>query len=167
MRDSCIGTQIARSEFLVAGAGLHSVRMADTRSDQRNPERLELEDLTSIQPGLARLMPEVGHRFWKCYYAARAQNWALAAWQLGEMRKLLRLGEVTRPRYTADLESFIQEDVEPLLQAMDARDLSLFERLYRAAVDAANDLHRRWNKAFIVWKLPDHPPPDLDLTPVD
>jgi len=29
----------------------------------------------------------------------------------------------------------------------------------------ANELHRRWQKEWIVWKLPDSPPPDLDLTP--
>lgn len=139
--------------------------MADATPEARNPERLELEELTSLQPGLARLMPEVGDRFWKCFYAAQAANWPLASWQLRELRKLLRLGEVTRPKYTGDLEDFIHNDVEPLLAALDERDLPCFERLFREAVEAANDLHRRWDKPWIVWKLPDHPPPDLDLTP--
>ncbi len=131
----------------------------------KNPERLELEALTQLQPGLARLMPEIGGRFWKAFYAARAENWALASWQLREMRKLMRLGTVTRPKYADDMEEYIQEDVEPLLEALDNRDLGRFEHLYHDAVDAANELHRRWKKPWIVWKLPDQPPPDLDLTP--
>lgn len=131
----------------------------------KNPERLELEQLTAIQPGLARLMPEIGNRFWKCAYAARASNWPLAQWQLKEMRKLLRLGEVTRPKYTTDLETYIADDLEPLFAAIESRDLPAFEAAFAEATDSANDYHRRWKKAFIVWKLPETPPPDLDLTP--
>ena len=139
--------------------------VSETDAQPKNPERLELEELTALQPGLARLMPEVGARFWKAHYAARAENWPLAAWQLREMRKLMRLGAVTRPKYTDDLEEFIREDVEPLLDALDRQDLVRFERLYRQAVEAANEFHRRWKKPWIVWKLPDQPPPDLDLSP--
>lgn len=130
-----------------------------------NPDRLGLEELTSLQPGLARLMPEIGARFWKAYYAARAANWRLAAWQLREMRKLMRLGTVTRPKYAVDLDAYVAEEVDPLLQALDDHDFARFERIYYEAVDAANELHRRWSKEFIVWRLPDAPPPDLDLTP--
>ncbi len=140
--------------------------MAEAGPEAQNPERLEIEELTALQPGLARLMPEIGARFWKCCYAARASNWPLAAWQLREMRKLMRLGEVTRPKYRDDMEEFIVEEVEPLLAALDARDLATFERVFAEAVAAANELHRRWQKPWIVWKLPDTPPPDLDLTPV-
>jgi len=124
--------------------------MTETTAQPKNPERLELEQLTALQPGLARLMPEIGARFWKAFYAAQASNWPLANWQLREMRKLLRLCEVTRPKYTDDIEEWIVDDLE---------------RLYHEAVDFANELHRRWQKEWIVWKLPDTPPPDLDLTP--
>ena len=134
-------------------------------ANQPNPERLELEELTQLQPGLARLMPEIADRFWKAFYAAQSENWPLAAWQLREMRKLMRLGMITRPKYQDDLEEYIREDVEPLLAAIEERDGSRFARLYHDAVDAANELHRRWKKEFIVWRLPDHAPPDLDLTP--
>lgn len=139
--------------------------MTDVEAQPRNPERLEPEQLTALQPGLARLMPEIGARFWKAFYAARAANWPLAAWQLKEMRKLLRMCEITRPKYTDDIEEWLEDDLAPLMAALDARDLATFERHYHEAVDAANDLHRRWEKEWIVWKLPDAPPPDLDLTP--
>lgn len=139
--------------------------MTDVKAQAKNPERLELEQLTALQPGLARLMPEIGARFWKAFYAAGAANWPLATWQLKELRKLLRLCEVTRPKYTDDIEEWISDDLDPLVAALDARDLATFESRYHEAVDAANELHRRWQKEWIVWKLPDTPPPDLDLTP--
>jgi hypothetical protein len=130
-----------------------------------NPERLELEVLTSMAPGFARLMPEIGARMWKAYHAGRAQNWPLASWQLKEMRKLFRLGNVTRPKYEAHVEAFIAEELAPLLAACEAGDLDAFERSFAEAVDSANDYHRRWNKGFLVWKVPQTPPEDLVLAP--
>ena len=44
-----------------------------------------------LQPGLARIMPEVGDRTWKLYYAAQAENWPLAAFQAKEIRGLMDL----------------------------------------------------------------------------
>ena len=139
--------------------------MSESPAERRNPERLELEELTGLQPGLARLMPEIGARFWKTFYAAKARNWPLATWQLKEMSKLMRLGMVTRPKYIEDLEEFLHDDVEPLLGALADEDLRRFEALFHHAVEAANEFHRRWKKPWILWKLPDEPPPDLDLTP--
>ena len=141
--------------------------MSEPRPDIKNPDRLDPEALTLLQPGLARLMPDIGDRFWKCYYAADAGNWPLAAWQLKELRKLMRLCMVTRPKYTQDLEAWIADELEPLRQSIEARDLDRFKRVFDESVDSANDYHRRWQKQFIVWKLPDRPPPDLDLTPRD
>jgi hypothetical protein len=138
--------------------------VTDTPQPQ-NPERLELEALTALQPGFARLMPEIGARMWKAYHAGRAQNWPLATWQLKEMRKLFRLGNVTRPKYEANVEAFIDEDLAPLFAACDAGDLAAFESEFQEAVDAANEYHRRWNKAFLVWKVPQAPPEDLVLEP--
>ncbi|MBV8196153.1 MAG: hypothetical protein JOY80_11580 [Candidatus Dormibacteraeota bacterium] len=74
---------------------------------------------------------------------------------------------ITRPKYTDDLEEWIAESLQPLKAAIEAEDLDRFQRLYHDAVDSANEFHRRWKKPWIVWRLPDAPPPDLDLTPRD
>jgi len=137
--------------------------MSDAELQPKNPERLELEELTALQPGLARFMPEIGARFWKSFYSARAGNWRLADWQLSELRKLMRLCMVTRPKYRDDLDEWIHHDLEPLIGAIEAEDFVRFEHAFHDSVDAANEFHRRWQKEFIVWKLPDAPPPDLDL----
>jgi len=139
--------------------------MTESAGPPANPERLSPEELTRLQPGLARLMPEIANRFWRAVYAARAGNWRLARWQLSEMRKLFLLCTITRPKYGDDIAEYLHEEVEPLLTAVAAEDLPSFERRVVEAVDAANELHRRWEKGFIVWKLPESAPPDLDLTP--
>jgi hypothetical protein len=126
---------------------------------------LDAETLTKLQPGFARLMPEIGARYWKAYYAAQARNWELASWQIREMRKLFTLGTITRPKYRDDVEEFLREEIDPLMAALADCNLDAFNRHYSEATDSANEWHRRWNKGFILWKLPDTPPPDLELGP--
>jgi len=122
-------------------------------------------EVFALQPGLARLMPEIGDRFWKCYYAAHAGNWELASWQMREMKKLFRLARVTRPKYVEDIDEYLNDVVGPLTAALDQHDFAGFDHNYRAAITSANDYHDKWKKGYIVWKLPDMPPPGLDLTP--
>src|ERR1017187_10913490 len=112
-----------------------------------------------------RLMPDDANPLWRAVYAARAGHWRLARWQLTEMSKLFHLCTITRPKYADDIAEFLHEEVEPLLAAVANEDLETFERRVHEAVDATNEFHRRWEKGFIVWKLPESAPPDLDLTP--
>ena len=129
------------------------------------PESLDPATLTSLQPGLARLMPEIAARMWKAFYAAQGGNWDLSRWQLKEMQKLFRLGNITRPKYAADVESYLVDDIAPLMEAVDEHDFAKFQSLHKEAVDAANEFHRRWQKPWIMWQLPATPPLDLVLQP--
>ena len=70
---------------------------------------MSLEDVAVIQPGLGRLMPEIGARTWKLYYAAKAANWPLAKFQLKEIRGLMELAAFTRPKYEENLNQFLAE----------------------------------------------------------
>ena len=68
---------------------------------------MSLEDVATIQPGLGRLMPDIGTRTWKLYYAAKARNWPLAKFQAKEIRGLMELGAFTRPKYEDNLNQFL------------------------------------------------------------
>jgi len=126
---------------------------------------ISLDEMATIQPGLARIMPEIGTRVWKCYYAAEAQNWVLANFQLKEVMELMELGAFTRPKYAEHLETFMSDNLGKVKNAIAAQDFAAFDTAFHEAVSAANAYHDQWDKGFIVWKLPDGPPPDLDLTP--
>jgi hypothetical protein len=95
-----------------------------------------LQDLGRLMPGMAEIMPLVGDRIWKCYYAAQAENPVLAGFQLKEGVNLMKKGAILRPRYADDL---------------------------TAMVDSANEYHVAYRKPYLKWKLPEMPPPDLDL----
>jgi len=133
--------------------------------DNGNGAKLTVEQIAAFLPGLARLMPEVGTRTWKLYYAAKAENWPLARFQHKEARKLLEMCTVTRPKYKKPIDHYIATEWKAVGDAIEAGDLTAFETAFAKAIAEANVYHEAYNKPFLVWKVPDHPPPDLDLTP--
>src|ERR1700741_4437862 len=71
---------------------------------------MTLDDMATIQPGLARIMPEIGARTWKLYYAAKAQNWPMAKFQYKEIIGLFELGAFMRPKHEAAINQYIEEN---------------------------------------------------------
>jgi len=128
-------------------------------------KEMTIDEIAVVQPGLALIMPEIGNRTWKLYYAAEAGNWPNALWQWKETRKLFELGALLRPKHEEALEQYLREDWAPLEAAIQAKDFEKFGDAFQRAVDSANAWHDQKDKPYIRWKLPDHPPPDLDFTP--
>lgn len=126
-----------------------------------------LDELGAIQPGMARIMTEVGVRAWKCYYAGKARNRPLARFQLKEAVNLMRTGVIVRPQYGDDIAAFVAREVEAVRQAIEAGDWDTFEEAFGAMVEEANRYHAAYHKPFLRWKIPEMPPPDLDMTPDD
>ena len=125
---------------------------------------LTLDELALMQPGMDRLMAEVGPRVHRLYYAARAGNWRLADYFFRSVVKQLKLCATSRPKYDADMLRYLDEDCEPVREAIRARDLAAFESAYDAMVDRANHYHEVFGKPYIRWVTPAAPPDDLDLT---
>src|SRR5215813_10399227 len=124
-----------------------------------------LDELGHIQPGLARIMPEIGARIWKCYYAGKAQNPPLARFQLKEAVNLMEIGALVRPKYEENMAKFIAEDVERVKKAIENEDWDDFDAAFQSMVEQANGYHAVYDKPFLRWKIPEMPPPDLDMTP--
>ena len=126
---------------------------------------MTLDDMATIQPGLARIMPEIGARTWKLFYAAKEQNWPMAKFQYKEIRGLMELGAFMRPKHEEALNQFLEENWKPIETAIEKKDFAAFEAAFHSAIDMANAYHELKEKPYIRWKLPDTPPPDLDMTP--
>jgi hypothetical protein len=124
----------------------------------------DLSDLGHLLPGMAEIMPLVGERIWKCYYAAKAHNRKLATFQLKEAVNLMQKGTILRPKYEEDMDTFISGDVATLQANIEAEDWDAFEKNFASMVDQANAYHEKYDKGFLRWQLPSEPPPDLDLT---
>lgn len=126
---------------------------------------LTLEELGHVQPGMARIMPEVGARIWKCYYAGKAKNKPLAKFQLKEAVNLMEIGVLLRPKYTDNMYKFIEEQCEAVKQAIEQEDWDAFDAVFDEMIEHANAYHELYDKPYLRWKIPSEPPPDLDMTP--
>jgi hypothetical protein len=125
----------------------------------------DLDHLGMLMPGMAEIMPLVGGRIWKCYYAGQARNKPLAAFQLKEAVNLMEKGAFLRPKYHDNMYKFIEEEVAAVKKAIDAEDWAAFETSFTAMVDCANAYHDVYDKPYLRWRVPDTPPPDLDMRP--
>lgn len=126
---------------------------------------LTVDDLASLQPGMARLMDELSRRYWALYYAAKAGNWELARYMVKEVEKILRAAALVRPKYAEDIASFTRDRLGPIEAAIEAHDWPAFETAYRRGIEASDEYHDKYNKGFIRFRLPDRPPEWLDLEP--
>ena len=70
--------------------------------------QMGIDAIALVQPGLARIMPEIGARTWKLYYAGKAENWELARFQWKETRALFELGAFMRPKHAAGIEEYLE-----------------------------------------------------------
>lgn len=124
---------------------------------------LTLSELARMQPGMDRLMAEVGPRLHRCYHAALAGNWPLAAYFSKSAVKQLALSAKSRPKYEPEMTAYLRDDYGPVTAAIKARDVVAFQVAWTTMVDRANVLHAFFGKPYIGWKTPAQPPDDLDL----
>jgi hypothetical protein len=124
-----------------------------------------LSELGHLMPGMAEIMPLVGGRIWKCYYAGMAHNKQLARFQLSEAVNLMEKGAFLRPKYAENMEKFINEEVGALSKAIESEDWDAFQTAFDEMVGAANAYHEVYDKGFLRWQVPSEAPPDLDFTP--
>ena len=125
---------------------------------------ITLEALGPLLPGMAEIMPLVGARIWRCYYAGQAGNRPLARFQLQEAVNLLEKAAFLRPKYADNVAAFVEQEVAAVREAIDAEDWTGFAAAFDTMVAAANAYHDLYDKSFLHWKVPADPPPDLDLT---
>ena len=125
---------------------------------------LTLDELAKMQPGMDRLMAEVGPRVHRMYYAAKAGNWPLAAYFCKSVVKQLQLSVQSRPKYDPEMSDYLRDDYAPVSAAIKAQDAIAFEMAYDRMVERANELHVVFGKPYIAWRTPEQPPDDLDLT---
>jgi hypothetical protein len=124
---------------------------------------LTLDQLVELQPGLGRLMPDVGRRYWILFYAAQGGNWELAHYQWRQLRHLFQIGATTRPKMAVHLEAFMARAMRALEEAIVAKDWVSFEKAHRNGAEIANRFHQVTGHPEIRWRLPQSAPQELDL----
>lgn len=126
---------------------------------------MTLNELARLQPGMDRLMVEIAERARRLYFAAEAGNWPAAGYFCRTLTKHLRQSAFSRPKYAEAMETFVEQDCAPLRDAIGNRDAAAFDIAWQALVERVNHWHREFGVGYLVYKTPDTPPADLDLTP--
>ena len=83
---------------------------------------LTIDELAKQQPGMDRLMAEVGPRVHRMYYAAQVGNWPLAAYFCKSVVKQLKLSVESRPKYDPEMTDYLRDDYGPVSAAIKAQD---------------------------------------------
>jgi len=125
---------------------------------------LSIDELALMQPGMDRLMAEVGARTHRLYFAAQARNWRFAEYFYRSIVKQLRLCAASRPKYADEMATYLDRDCAPVLAAIKTGDLVAFDRAYAQLVDRANELHGVFGKPWIKWVTPTTAPEEFDFT---
>jgi len=149
--------------FKAAVQGCNGCHQATGHGYIKYPEAMPLANkvdvIWSIQPGLGTVMIEYGKRYYIMYYAAKAGNWDLAAYELKEMREIQEVGETTRPAKAKMLKAFEETYLDRLEEAIKAKDFARFEEAYNAGVKGCNACHAATGHPYIKYTLPKISPP--------
>jgi len=125
---------------------------------------LTLDELAATQPGLDRLMAELGPRMHRLYFAGKAGNWPLAGYFFRSVVKQLSLCAFSRPKYADAITSYLIVECETVRLAIKDADAAAFEASYATMVQRANGYHDEFAKPYLHWVCPATPPDDLDFT---
>lgn len=125
---------------------------------------LTIDELAAMQPGMDRLMAEVGTRTHRLYYAAQARNWRLAEYFYRSIVKQLRLCAQSRPKYADEMGGYLDEHSLAVRDAIKAGDSAAFEAAYERWIERANELHGVFGKPWIRWVTPATAPEELDFS---
>src|SRR5262245_9178976 len=107
----------------------------------------------------------------KLWFAAKARNWRLAEYQLGEIKEVMGDVQDLVPTFKnlplADmLDAVITKEIAALEKAIDAKDFKTFAAGYDQLTAACNACHQGTENGFIVIKRPARPIfTNLDYSP--
>jgi len=125
----------------------------------------KLKTLAKIQPGLGTVMIEYATRYTTAYYAAKGGNWDLAAYQIKEAREIQEVGETTRPERAQALKGFEKSYLDPLDEAIKAKDFKKFDKAFKDGIQGCNTCHIGQGFPYIKYQLPKAPLSPLSMKP--
>jgi hypothetical protein len=113
-------------------------------------------------PGLEQFMNVILIEHNKLWFAAEARNWALAEYQLGEIKEIMGDVQDFVPVFKnlplADmLDAVITKEIAALEKSIEAKDYRSFTAGYDKLTQACNACHQSTENGFVVIKRPTQP----------
>jgi hypothetical protein len=113
-------------------------------------------------PGLEQFMNVILMEHNKLWFAAKARNWPLAEYELGEIKEVMGDVQDTVPVFKnlplADMiDAVITKEIVALEKAIAAKDFKQFAASYDKLNAACNACHQGTENGFVVIKRPSQP----------
>jgi len=113
-------------------------------------------------PGLEQFMNVILMEHNKLWFAAKARNWPLAEYQLGEIKEIMGDVQDFVPTFKnlplADmLDAVITKEIVALEKSIEAKDYKAFTAGYDKLTAACNACHQGTENGFVVIKRPTQP----------
>ena len=126
-------------------------------------EAVAAEASDASRPPLSDLMLLTQFRQDKLWYAEKADNWALAAYELDQVKQTIERVVALYPRANAiAIGALIREKTDPavagLERAIAGKDKAGFEGAYGRVTDACNQCHEQAKVGFITVRVPTKSP---------
>jgi|SRR5579863_1008983 len=117
----------------------------------------------SYQPGLGEFMTATQLRHAKLWFAGKSNNWALAAYEIDEIKE--GLDDAAKFHATVDgapiaemIKTIIEPRIERLEKAVGTKNNAQFVAAFDALTDGCNACHAGAGKPFIRIQRPSMPP---------
>lgn len=113
-------------------------------------------------PGLEQFMNMILIEHNKLWFAAKARNWALAEYQLGEIKEIMGDVQDFVPTFKnlplADmLDAVITKEIAALEKSIETKDYRGFTAGYDKLTQACNACHQSTESGFVVIRRPTQP----------
>ena len=137
--------------------------LAGAQTPPTAPKAQALPDLPKAYlPGLGEFMLTIQIHHAKLWLAARARNWALAEYQLSEMKEVFSDVQDLVPNYKKVpigqmIETITTGPIAEMEKAVEEKKFSKFASTYDKLTEACNSCHKAANRGFIVMHRPTRP----------
>jgi len=111
-------------------------------------------------PGMGEIMGATQMRHAKLWFAGKAANWELAAYELDEIEEGLDDAAKYHPVFKKDapistlLQKFTVQPLRDIRAAIEAKDRAKFKKSFNSLTAACNACHQAASQGFIVIKQP-------------
>lgn len=157
MRQSLFASLVV---FAVAGPLLASAQQPSSTNQSAGSANSVVPK--AYVPGLEQFMNVILIEHNKLWFAAKARNWQLADYQLGEIKEIMGDIQDLVPTFKslplADmLDAVITKEIVEVEKAIEAKDYKAFVRGYDKLTQACNACHQGTGNGFIVVQRPTRP----------
>lgn len=131
----------------------HDTQSADLRvhAIQKKIEELESEvfRLKAIQQTFTTLMPDFSERFHVMHFAGEAGDWTVAAHEVIEMQRMVKIAKLIEPKKGKLMEAFMDRNLNQLKESIEHANIKSFIKAMNKTIQNCNNCHRAAEAAHI------------------